>query len=62
MKTVAALSLLAGSALAFAPQQAGKTSSAVSASFEDALGAQPPLGFWYVFFLSFFLQLLTPIL
>ena len=49
MKTVAALSLLAGSALAFAPQQAGKTSSAVSASFEDALGAQPPLGFWYVF-------------
>ncbi|CAJ1930569.1 unnamed protein product [Cylindrotheca closterium] len=46
MKTVAALSLLAGSALAFAPQQAGKSSSAVSASFEDALGVQPPLGFW----------------
>jgi hypothetical protein len=46
MKTVATLALLAGSAAAFAPQQQARTSTAVEASYEDALGAQPPLGFW----------------
>eukprot|EP00980_Cylindrotheca_fusiformis_P016714 scaffold5024_cov136-Cylindrotheca_fusiformis.AAC.43 len=45
MKTVAALALLAGTAAAFAPQQQGRVSTSVAA-FEDALGAQPPLGFW----------------
>lgn len=47
MKSVAALALLAGSAAAFAPQQQGRASTSVSA-FDDALGVQQPLGFWYV--------------
>jgi Chlorophyll A-B binding protein len=46
MKTVIAASLLA-TAAAFAPaQQASKTSSALSMSFESELGVQPPLGFF----------------
>lgn len=47
MKTVAALALLAGSAAAFAPQQQKRASTSVAA-FDDALGVQQPLGFWYV--------------
>jgi len=48
MKTAAILSLLVGTAAAFAPQQdASRASTSLSASsFEDSLGAQPPLGFW----------------
>uniref|UniRef100_A0A7S1BSX8 Uncharacterized protein n=1 Tax=Corethron hystrix TaxID=216773 RepID=A0A7S1BSX8_9STRA len=42
---LAILSLLAGYATAFAPQQQGAQSSALF-SFEDELGAQKPLGFW----------------
>lgn len=49
MKTVAALTLLAGSAAAFAPQQQQRASTSVAAAaFDDALGVQEPLGFWYV--------------
>lgn len=48
MKTVAALALLAGSVAAFAPQQESRASTSLAA-FEDALGVQKPLGFWYVF-------------
>jgi len=44
MKFVVA-ALLASSAAAFAPSQAGKTSSALKA-FDNELGAQPPLGFY----------------
>lgn len=44
MKTALLASLLA-SAAAFAPQQATRTSSALSA-FENEVGAQPPLGFF----------------
>jgi hypothetical protein len=45
MKFVALASLIASGA-AFAPaQQAGK-STAIFSEFEDALGAQPPLGCW----------------
>ena len=47
MKTVATLALLAGTAAAFAPQQASRASTSLAA-FDDALGAQEPLGFWYV--------------
>ena len=45
MKTVAALSLLVASASAFAPAQESRASTSLAA-FEDALGAQKPLGFW----------------
>ena len=48
MKTVATLALLAGTAAAFAPQQASRASTSLAAAFDDALGAQEPLGFWYV--------------
>lgn len=34
------------SAMAFAPTARRTTSSALKMGFEDALGAQPPLGFW----------------
>ena len=47
MKTVATLALLAGTAAAFAPQQQSRASTSLAA-FEDALGVQNPLGFWYV--------------
>ena len=48
MKTAALFSLLVGTAAAFAPQQdASRVSTSLSASsFEEALGAQKPLGFW----------------
>jgi hypothetical protein len=47
MKTIAIISLLAGSAVAFAPpQQQASRSSTSLAAFEDTLGAQKPLGFW----------------
>ena len=45
MKTAILASLIA-SAAAFAPAQQASTSSALSMSFEDALGAQKPLGFF----------------
>ena len=45
MKTAVFASLLAGAA-AFAPAQQKASSTAVSMSFEDELGAQPPLGFF----------------
>ena len=45
MKTAAVLTLLVGSAAAFAPQQASRASTSLAA-FESELGAQPPLGFW----------------
>merc|ERR1719226_421654 len=41
----ALLATLVGSAAAFAPAPAVKTSTAVNA-FEDELGVQPPLGFY----------------
>ena len=41
----AIIAALIGSAAAFAPAPAAKTSTAVNA-FEDELGAQPPLGFY----------------
>ena len=47
MKTAATLALLAGTAAAFAPQQQTRASTSLAA-FEDALGVQKPLGFWYV--------------
>ena len=40
------LASLLASAAAFAPSAKVTTSSALKMSFEDALGAQPPLGFW----------------
>jgi hypothetical protein len=46
MKLAVLASLIAGAA-AFAPaQQATKTSALAAADFEDALGVQPPLGFF----------------
>ena len=46
MKSVIAASLLA-SAAAFAPAKVAQSSVALKAAeFEDALGAQPPLGVW----------------
>lgn len=45
MKLAIIASLIAG-ATAFAPSQTGKASTALSAAFENELGAQPPLGFW----------------
>ena len=43
-----ALAILASfvSAAAFAPASMRSTSSALKMSFENAIGAQPPLGFW----------------
>jgi hypothetical protein len=46
MKSVA-IALLAGTAAAFAPQQQSRASTTLNA-FEDALGVQKPLGYWYV--------------
>jgi len=37
---------LASAATAFAPSQSGAVSSSLSMSFENEVGAQPPLGFW----------------
>ena len=48
MKSVFGIALLAGAATAFAPQQQAASKTALSASFDSALGAQEPLGFWYV--------------
>jgi hypothetical protein len=45
MKLAVFASLIAGAA-AFAPAQTGKASTALNMAFEDALGAQPPLGFY----------------
>jgi Chlorophyll A-B binding protein len=46
MKSIIAASLIAGAA-AFAPaQQSARTSVATNMAFENALGAQPPLGFF----------------
>ena len=45
MKSVIAASLIAAVA-AFAPSQEGRSSVATNMAFEDALGAQPPLGFF----------------
>ncbi|KAL7468509.1 hypothetical protein ACHAXS_008843 [Conticribra weissflogii] len=45
MMKLAVLAALAGSAAAFAPSQVGRSSSAVK-SFEDEIGALPPVGFW----------------
>lgn len=47
MKTVAVLALLATTAAAFAPQHDARISTSLAA-YEDALGAQKPLGFWCV--------------
>jgi len=44
-RTIALLASFIG-ASAFAPAGRVATSSALKMSFEDALGAQPPLGFW----------------
>jgi hypothetical protein len=43
---LAVLASLIASAAAFAPSQQVKPSTALSASFENELGAQVPLGFW----------------
>lgn len=40
------LATLIASAAAFAPSKTATTSSALQASFENEIGAQPPLGFW----------------
>ncbi|KAG7347633.1 chlorophyll A-B binding protein [Nitzschia inconspicua] len=45
MKT-AILATLIASAAAFAPAKQAATSTSLQASFQDALGAQPPLGFF----------------
>eukprot|EP00567_Pseudictyota_dubia_P018186 CAMPEP_0197439736 /NCGR_PEP_ID=MMETSP1175-20131217/6406_1 /TAXON_ID=1003142 /ORGANISM="Triceratium dubium, Strain CCMP147" /LENGTH=204 /DNA_ID=CAMNT_0042969701 /DNA_START=72 /DNA_END=686 /DNA_ORIENTATION=+ len=45
MMKLAVLAALAGSAVAFAPAQVGKASTALNA-FETELGSQPPLGFF----------------
>ena len=44
-KLVAVLASLLGAA-AFAPARMARSSSALKMNFEDAIGAQPPLGFW----------------
>ncbi|KAL7529181.1 hypothetical protein ACHAWF_002872, partial [Thalassiosira exigua] len=41
---LALVAALFGSAAAFAPSQQGRASTAVSGKFDDALGAQAPLG------------------
>jgi hypothetical protein len=45
MKLIVVASMVAGAA-AFAPAQVSKTSVATNMAFEDALGAQAPLGFF----------------
>jgi hypothetical protein len=47
MKT-AILAALVASAAAFAPSQQQATSTSLAGSYDDALGVQNPLGFWYV--------------
>lgn len=47
MKTAILASLVA-SAVAFAPSKQQSASTSLSGSFDDALGVQKPLGFWYV--------------
>ena len=44
-KFIAILASIVGAA-AFAPASRMASSSALKMGFEDALGAQPPLGFW----------------
>ena len=44
-RTIITVASLVGAA-AFAPVSQVARSSALKMSFEDALGAQPPLGFW----------------
>jgi len=44
MMKIAALLALAGSAAAFAPAQQGRVDTAVAGKFDNALGAQAPLG------------------
>jgi hypothetical protein len=47
MRFAVAISLLLGAASAFVPsQKARQTSTSIQLSFEDELGAQPPLGFF----------------
>ncbi len=48
MKTAAILSLVISTVAAFAPQQDARASTSLASSFESELGAQKPLGFWYV--------------
>ena len=43
---LAVFATLAASAVAFAPSQQAKTSTALSADFEGDIGATLPLGFW----------------
>jgi len=45
MKTAAILSLLVGTAAAFAPQQEARVSTSLAA-YDAEVGAQKPLGFW----------------
>jgi hypothetical protein len=46
MKTAAVLVTLLASAAAFAPAQQASRSATSLAAFDDAIGAQAPLGFW----------------
>jgi len=46
MKTAAILSLLVGTAAAFAPQQEASRASTSLSAFDSELGSQRPLGFW----------------
>lgn len=43
---LAVLTVLAGSAAAFAPSPMVTSNTALNMAFEDTLGSQPPLGFW----------------
>jgi hypothetical protein len=45
MKTAIVASLIAGAA-AFAPAQTGKAATSLASSFENEIGALPPVGFW----------------
>lgn len=47
MKT-AILATLVASAAAFAPAKQQASSTSLAGSYDDALGVQKPLGFWYV--------------
>jgi hypothetical protein len=49
MKPAAVLSLLIGAVAAFAPQKQVSRASMSLSAFENELGVQKPLGFWYVF-------------
>jgi hypothetical protein len=55
MRVVSLLLAFTGVASAFAPtqQKSSRQSSQLFVSFENALGAQKPLGFWYVAFDTF---------